>query len=114
MSLSTIFSAAVVGILASTASAATFKPDSKNNVAVYWGQGYAQGPLSDVCADPNVDIVNIGFVTQFPKVVGDYPVTNFGKFCNACLCTTPLTLPQEMLAGVTMTCLTALTVPATY
>jgi chitinase len=79
MSLSTIFSAAAVGILASTASAASFNPASTKNVAVYWGQGNAQGPLSDVCADPNVDIVNIGFITQFPKALGEYPVTNFGK-----------------------------------
>jgi chitinase len=27
---------------------------------VYWGQGNDQIPLSEVCADPKVDIVNIG------------------------------------------------------
>lgn len=80
MSLTTILgAAAAIGTLASTVSA--FDPSSSKNVAVYWGQGYAQGPLSDVCVDPNVDIVNIGFITQFPKKRGDYPVTNFGNAC---------------------------------
>jgi chitinase len=47
------------GLLASTASAA-FNAASKTNVVMYWGQGSNQVPLSDVCADPNIDIVAIG------------------------------------------------------
>lgn len=49
------------------------------SVAVYWGQGNAQIPLSEVCQDPSVDIVNLAFVNVFPKEIGDYPGTNFGK-----------------------------------
>ncbi|KAF2274910.1 glycoside hydrolase [Westerdykella ornata] len=68
------------GLLA-TAVSATFNPASSRNVAVYWGQGYDQIPLSDVCNDENVDIVNLAFVNQFPKKRGDYPATNFANAC---------------------------------
>jgi chitinase len=79
MSRSTFARAAVaVGILASTVSAA-FDNSSKKNVAMYWGQGSGQAPLSELCANPNVDIVNIAFVNEFPKQRGDYPKTNHGK-----------------------------------
>jgi len=71
--------AAATAVLASTASAA-FNAAANNNLVVYWGQGYAQVPLSDVCEDPTVDIVVIGFINQFPKKVGDYPGSNFGKY----------------------------------
>ena len=47
------------GLLASTTSAA-YDGAAKTNVAMYWGQGSDQIPLSEVCMDPNVDIVNIG------------------------------------------------------
>ncbi|KAF1841583.1 glycoside hydrolase family 18 protein [Cucurbitaria berberidis CBS 394.84] len=67
-------------ILASGASAA-YNPASTQNVAMYWGQGNAQIPLSDVCSDPSVDIVNIAFVNGFPQKVGDYPKTNFANAC---------------------------------
>lgn len=78
MSPSTITRAAIAfGLLASTASA-VFDNNSKKNVAIYWGQGENQGPLSEVCADPSIDIVNIGFVNRFPKVRGDYPGTDHG------------------------------------
>jgi chitinase len=65
-------------LLASTASAA-FSKSASTNVVMYWGQGYDQLPLSEVCADPSIDVVNIAFVNGFPKKVGDYPATNFGK-----------------------------------
>ncbi|KAH7402727.1 glycoside hydrolase superfamily [Pyrenochaeta sp. MPI-SDFR-AT-0127] len=81
MSSSTFSRAALAaGILASTASAA-YNPASTQNVAVYWGQGSDQIPLSQVCSDPSVDIVNIGFVNGFPKNVGDYPETNHANAC---------------------------------
>jgi chitinase len=70
--------AAATGLLASTVSAA-FNAGSSSNVAVYWGQGYAQLDLSEVCSDDSVDIVNLAFVNQFPKEIGQYPATNFGK-----------------------------------
>jgi chitinase len=66
------------GLLAPTVSAA-FSAQSSTNVAVYWGQGYAQIDLSEVCNDDSVDIVNLAFVNQFPKKIGEYPATNFGK-----------------------------------
>jgi chitinase len=68
-----------VGLLASTASAA-FDAAASNNVAMYWGQGDSQIPLSQVCNDASIDIVNIAFVNQFPLKVGDYPATNFGTY----------------------------------
>jgi chitinase len=70
-----------VGLLASTVSA-TFNAVSSKNVAIYWGQGYDQIPLSEVCDDPSVDIVNIGFVNRFPQKSGDYPGTNFGMLAD--------------------------------
>jgi chitinase len=78
MSPSTLSRAAAAAVvLASTASAA-YVPGG-NNVAIYWGQGAYQRDLSVICDDPSVDIVNLGFVNAFPKQVGDYPGTNFGK-----------------------------------
>ncbi|KAH8728932.1 glycoside hydrolase superfamily [Phaeosphaeriaceae sp. PMI808] len=65
--------AAAATLLASTASAA--------NVAMYWGQGSNQLDLSEVCADPSIEIVNIAFVNGFPQKVGDYPATNFANAC---------------------------------
>lgn len=77
MSGSIIRAATAAALFASTASAA-FNADPSGNVAVYWGQGPNQLPLTSVCADPSVDVVNIAFVNGFPKKVGDYPKTNFG------------------------------------
>lgn len=78
MAPSTVTCAALAfGLLTSTVSAA-FNKNSKTNVAVYWGQGNDQIPLSQVCADPNINIVNIGFVNYFPKTVDEYPGTNHG------------------------------------
>jgi hypothetical protein len=34
---------------------------------MYWGQGNDQIPLSQVCADPNIDIVNIGCKWYYAK-----------------------------------------------
>ena len=60
MSPSTFTRAAfAAGLLASGVSA-VFNNAAKTNIAVYWGQGNDQIPLSEVCADPKVDIVNIG------------------------------------------------------
>jgi hypothetical protein len=72
--------ALVAGLLASTTSAA-FDPSSKKNVAMYWGQGSNQIPLIDVCADPNIDIVNIGckwLLVNRKKVVKVYIWENSG------------------------------------
>tara|TARA_R110002003_G_scaffold288_11_gene18424 strand:- start:14180 stop:16936 length:2757 start_codon:yes stop_codon:yes gene_type:complete len=48
---------------------------------MYWGQGDNQLALSEVCADPSIDVVNIAFVNGFPLKRGDYPKTNFGNAC---------------------------------
>lgn len=45
---------------------------------MYWGQGADQMPLLEVCNDPSIDIVSIGFVNEFPQDSSDYPKTNFG------------------------------------
>ncbi|KAH7126716.1 glycoside hydrolase superfamily, partial [Dendryphion nanum] len=82
MRYSTISSAFMaLGLYASTASA-VFDAKSNSNVAVYWGQGRDQIGLSEVCEDPSIDIVNVGFVNYFPKKVGDYPGTNFANACS--------------------------------
>ncbi|PZC88382.1 Herpes-BLLF1 domain containing protein, partial [Pyrenophora tritici-repentis] len=70
------------GIIASTASAA-FNNAAKTNVAMYWGQGSNQISLAEVCVDPSIDIVNIGFVNQFPSKRGEYPGTNHANACGA-------------------------------
>ena len=60
MSPSTLTRAAFAAGLLVSSVAATYDAASKTNIAMYWGQGNAQIPLSEVCADPNIDIVNIG------------------------------------------------------
>jgi len=85
MSPSILFRVATaVTVLAATASAA-FDLASPNNVAVYWGQGDNQQPLSDVCDDPNYDTVILGFFNGFPQKRGDYPASNFGMY-TPCSC----------------------------
>jgi chitinase len=69
--------AAAVAAIASTASA-TYTQGGNQNVAMYWGQGYDQAPLSSACMDPAVDVVNLAFINQFPAKRGDYPGSNFG------------------------------------
>ncbi|KAF2000759.1 glycoside hydrolase family 18 protein [Amniculicola lignicola CBS 123094] len=76
------FAAATIAVsfLTSTVSAA-FSAGSSKNVVVYWGQGYDQITLTEVCNDPSVDVVSIGFVNGFPKNTQDYPSTNFANAC---------------------------------
>jgi chitinase len=78
MSPSVLSRAAAAAVLLTSTASAAFSL-SGSNVAMYWGQGAYQGPLSTVCMDPSVDVVNIAFVNGFPNKVGDYPNTNFGK-----------------------------------
>lgn len=74
--------ALAAGFLASGVSAA-FDAASSKNLVVYWGQGYNQTALSDICDDSSIDIVNVAFVNQFPTKVGNYPATNFGMCIRA-------------------------------
>ncbi|KAF2738382.1 glycoside hydrolase [Polyplosphaeria fusca] len=68
------------GLLASTVSAA-FDAASSKNVAVYWGQGAYQIPLTTLCEDESVDIVNLAFVNSFPTEIGFLPASNFANAC---------------------------------
>ena len=79
MAPNTLIRAAIVAtaLFSSTAFAA-FNAAASNNVVIYWGQGENQAPLLDVCNDPSIDIVNLAFVNQFPKAIGDYPGSDFG------------------------------------
>ena len=74
--------AAAVAAFSGLASALT--ASAKNNVVTYWGQGPNQGSLQDVCKNPNVDIVNIGFINVFPdQGAGGWPGSNFGNACGS-------------------------------
>ncbi|KAI1433838.1 carbohydrate-binding module family 18 protein [Xylaria sp. CBS 124048] len=63
-------------------SAGAFDVTSKNNVAVYYGQGPNQRPLSVYCADSNIDIIILSFVHLFPQQANGYPGINFGNQCS--------------------------------
>ena len=63
----------------------SFDPMSSSNVAVYYGQTdqTSNVPLTTVCADPNVDMIVLAFVTTFytPYPSGSYPTLNMGSHC---------------------------------
>lgn len=74
--------AAAVAAFSSFATA--FTATSKTNLVTYWGQGPNQGSLQEVCKNPNVDIVNIGFINVFPdQGKGGWPGSNFGNACGS-------------------------------
>ncbi|KAI1384214.1 carbohydrate-binding module family 18 protein [Hypoxylon trugodes] len=58
-----------------------FSISSKNNVAVYWGQGPNQAGLATYCADPNIDVIVLSFVYLFPQQGNGFPGLNFGNQC---------------------------------
>ncbi|KAJ9407395.1 CAZyme family GH18 [Paecilomyces variotii] len=63
--------------------AVAFDAQSESNVVVYYGQGYNQPRLSQICQETSLDIINIGFVNVFPDVgEGGWPGSNFGNQCN--------------------------------
>ncbi|KAI1138118.1 carbohydrate-binding module family 18 protein [Hypoxylon sp. FL0543] len=59
-----------------------FNSTSKNNVAVYYGQGPNQAALSTYCADPSIDIIILSFVYLFPAQGNGFPGINFGNQCS--------------------------------
>jgi chitinase len=63
----------------------TFDPLSPSNVAVYYGQTDQTSavPLTEVCSDPNVDIVVLAILNNFytPYPSGPYPTLNMGPNC---------------------------------
>ncbi|KAI1151054.1 glycoside hydrolase superfamily [Nemania diffusa] len=62
---------------------ATFDIKSKNNVAVYYGQGPNQKRLTTYCQDPTIDIIILSFVYLFPEQGNGYPGLNYGNQCSA-------------------------------
>ncbi|CAG8169810.1 unnamed protein product, partial [Penicillium nalgiovense] len=74
--------AAVSALSLFASSAVAVDASLKNNVAVYYGQGYNQPRLKHFCEQTTSDIINIGFINQFPKHVGDFPGSNFANQCN--------------------------------
>src|SRR5271156_5797727 len=59
-----------------------FNPMAKGNVVVYYGQTTQTSavPLTQVCADPNVDLVILAFVPTFFGP-GGWPTLNMGPHC---------------------------------
>jgi hypothetical protein len=55
--------------------ASVFDPQSSKNVAVYYGQPGSVGGTSrlQMCADPNMSIVILGFLTDLPYGGSNYP-----------------------------------------
>ncbi|KAI2620460.1 carbohydrate-binding module family 18 protein [Hypoxylon sp. NC1633] len=60
-----------------------FSTASRNNVALYWGQGPNQAALSTYCADPNIDVIILSFVSMFPAQANGFPGVNFGNQCGS-------------------------------
>jgi chitinase len=54
----------------------------KNNVALYYGQGSDQQRLRHFCDQTSNDIINLGFINEFPTGVNDWPGSNFANQCN--------------------------------
>ncbi|KAK4506350.1 hypothetical protein PRZ48_000080 [Zasmidium cellare] len=77
--------AALAGLLAPTISASEF--GGNQNIALYWGQNsygnstgdFAQQPLSTYCANADVDIIPMAFITAITNGEGGQPVINFAN-----------------------------------
>ncbi|PWY79579.1 glycoside hydrolase, partial [Aspergillus heteromorphus CBS 117.55] len=60
-----------------------FDAEAKNNVAIYYGQGYDQKRLSHFCAETSLDIINLGFIDIFPdQGPAGWPGSDFGNQCD--------------------------------
>ncbi|OJJ48479.1 hypothetical protein ASPZODRAFT_62397, partial [Penicilliopsis zonata CBS 506.65] len=58
--------------------------NSNTNVVVYYGQGDDQQRLSHFCGETSLDIINLGFVNEFPdQAPGGWPGSNFGNQCGS-------------------------------
>lgn len=56
----------------------------KSSLTVIQGQGAGQDTLLSYCQNPNIDIINIGFVDVFPdQGKAGWPGTNFGNACGS-------------------------------
>ncbi|KAK1750593.1 glycoside hydrolase superfamily, partial [Echria macrotheca] len=62
-----------------------FNPRSSQNIAVYFGQSPAttRTSLADQCADPNIDIVILGFLTslRYNNTAGAFPRLELSAAC---------------------------------
>lgn len=71
--------------LVSTSVVSVFDPYTTDNIAVYFGSAPDPvAPSSDIdtlCQDPNINIINIAFVTSFFGS-GGFPVIDFGTMCS--------------------------------
>lgn len=71
--------------LVSTSVISVFDPYATDNVAVYFGSAPdPTAPSSDLdilCRDPNINIINIAFVTSFFGP-GEFPILDFGTMCS--------------------------------
>ncbi|KAK8036889.1 hypothetical protein PG994_015386 [Apiospora phragmitis] len=67
----------------SRTTAYTFDAAARDNIAVYFGQTNLTGTtsLSAQCANANIDIVILAFVTEFDASTQKYPTVNFGAAC---------------------------------
>ncbi|KAG9943618.1 glycoside hydrolase, partial [Aureobasidium melanogenum] len=84
MRTSSAFTSTAAAVAAFSGLASAFTASAKTNVVTYWGQGPNQGSLQDVCKNPNVDIVSIGFINVFPdQGAGGWPGSNFGNACGS-------------------------------
>ncbi|KAF2188073.1 glycoside hydrolase family 18 protein [Zopfia rhizophila CBS 207.26] len=67
---------------------AGFNPNSKSNIALYWGQNSAgqqstQTRLSNYCTNANVDVIILAFLLRF-NGAGGQPVMNFANQGDKC------------------------------
>ncbi|KAI1434557.1 glycoside hydrolase family 18 protein [Xylaria sp. CBS 124048] len=77
----------ISGLLSSAS--ASLSTRSKENVAVYYGQGPNQDRLTTFCSDDTIDIIILSFVYRFPEQANGYPGINFGNQCSNLVFTAP-------------------------
>lgn len=66
----------VVGFLWVSQALAGYDPGASDNIAIYWGQnsagssnaGQSQKSLSEYCANADVDVIPIAFISNFNPV----------------------------------------------
>ncbi|PYH78570.1 glycoside hydrolase, partial [Aspergillus uvarum CBS 121591] len=93
------FVTVLAAVSAVTPFVSAFDPQSRSNVAVYYGQGTDQQRLSHFCQDTSLDIINLGFVNIFPdQGVAGWPGSNFGNQCDGTYYTVG-NLTTELLKG---------------
>ncbi|TLD25849.1 glycoside hydrolase [Venturia nashicola] len=91
---------ATVLAVASSALALPTVSSAGNSIVAYWGQGDTNIPLSDVCSNPNVDIVVLSFVNIFPdQSPSGWPGTNFGSSCGGQTISKPDGTATQLLDG---------------